>query len=600
MKQILTGNEAIARGAWEAGCRVASAYPGTPSSEILETIAAKYGDISSEWSVNEKVATEIAAGASIAGARSLCAMKHVGLNVAADPLFTMSYIGATGGMVVVSADDPGLFSSQNEQDNRWYALHAKIPMLEPSDSEECRTFTKDAFEISERFDSPVLLRVTTRVCHSKSIVDTEERDEQRLKDFEHLRAKRVMVPANARNRRVLIDEREEKLREFANSCRYNVIEAGTENKIGVITSGISYQHAHEAFAGMEGKVSFLKLGLTYPLPGELIEKFAAGKETIYIVEENEPYIESFVRQLGIKCVGREKLPAIGELDASIVRKCLVDNKDADHCASDTQLPPRPPVLCPGCSHRGFFYELSKYDDIAVSSDIGCYTLGVAPPLSVGDCVICMGAGVSAGIGIEKALRSKGAPASGGIKVKKVFGVIGDSTFFHSGITALIDAAMNGSSMVLCILDNRTTAMTGHQENPGTGRTISGEPTTMIDLVELCAACGVKRENIRRVDCYVLKEVADAIRDARGSDELFVIITTQPCALIKEVAKKRADMYCSVAEDECVGCRMCMKVGCPAVSMRGKIAHIDKEMCNGCSICAQMCAKKAIKEAGESR
>lgn len=599
MKQILTGNEAIARGAWEAGCRVASAYPGTPSSEILETIAAKYTDITSEWSVNEKVASEIAAGASIAGARALCAMKHVGLNVAADPIFTMSYIGATGGMVVVSADDPGFFSSQNEQDNRWYAMHAKIPMLEPSDSAECRAFTMDAFEISERFDAPVLLRVTTRVCHSKGIVETADRTEIRLKDFEHLRAKRVMVPANARNRRVLIDGREKALREYSNTCRHNVIEPGTENKIGIITSGISYQHAREAFQHLGDKVSFLKLGFTYPLPDELISRFAEGKDTIYIVEENEPYIESFVRQLGIRCIGREKLPAIGELDPIVIRKALLGDDDIKHSTSDTPLPPRPPVLCPGCSHRGFFYELAKYDDIAVSSDIGCYTLGTAPPLGVGDCVICMGAGVSAGIGMEKALNSKGAPAAGGVKVKKVFGVIGDSTFFHSGITALIDAAVNKSTMALCILDNRTTAMTGHQENPGTGRTISGDPTAMIDLTELCAACGVKRENIRRVDSYVLKDVADAIRDAREAEELFVIITTTPCALIKDVAKKRSGMYCSVDEGSCVGCRMCMKVGCPAVSMNGTVAHIDIEMCNGCGICAQVCAKDAIKGTGDS-
>lgn len=595
LRQIMTGNEAIARGAWEAGCHVAAAYPGTPSSEILENMSG-YDEIDSEWSTNEKVALEVASGASMAGARAIAAMKHVGLNVAADPLFTMSYVGTNGGLVVITADDPGFFSSQNEQDNRWYALHAKIPMLEPSDSEECRVFMKDAFELSERFDVPVLFRVTTRICHSKTLVELGEREARPVRVYERNPAKTVMAPAMAKARRYLMEEREAKLRAFSDDCPYNRIEWGKERKIGVITSGISYQHAREAFESMEDEVSFLKLGFTYPLPEKLIERFAAGVETLYVVEENEPYIESFVRGLGIRCIGRPEIPMVDELNAGILKRVLLGGKALKTYSVDVSPPPRPPVLCPGCSHRGFFYALSKYRDIVVTSDIGCYTLGVMPPLGTTDSVICMGAGISAGIGFRKTLDMK--RAEGGRKVNKVFGVIGDSTFFHSGITGLIDAVVNKSEMVVCIVDNRITAMTGHQENPGTGRTIKGEPTSRIDLAPLCVACGVKPKNVRIADPYDLKAMEEAVRDAYESKEVFVIITEQPCALIKDVLRRRANLYCRVDQDLCVRCRACMRIGCPAISFREGAIEIERSMCNGCTLCAQVCPQKAISRVGE--
>jgi indolepyruvate ferredoxin oxidoreductase alpha subunit len=596
MKEIMTGNEAIARGAWEGGCHVAAAYPGTPSSEILENISL-YKEINSEWSTNEKVAVEVASGASLGGARALSAMKHVGLNVAADPIFTMSYIGTNGGLVVVTADDPGFFSSQNEQDNRWYAPHAKLPMLEPSDSQECLDYIKDAFDLSERFDAPFLFRVTTRICHSKTIVELGDRKEVPVKPYERNPQKNVMQPSAAKPRRYVIEEREAKMREFSNNCKYNRIEWGSERKIGIITSGVSYQHAHEAFEDIGDEISFLKLGFTYPLPDELISKFAEDIETLYIVEENEPYIENFVKQLGIKCVGRELLPAVDELNAGIVRHALRGVEPDEAYSADIAAPPRPPVLCPGCSHRGICFALSKYKDIVVSGDIGCYTLGVMPPLNVTDSVICMGASVSAGIGYSKAFALSGRPVSGK-KVKKVFGMIGDSTFFHSGITGVIDAVVNKSDMALCIVDNRITAMTGHQENPGTGRTIGGEPTRQVDIAGLCVACGVKPENVRKIDPYDLKDTEKAVKDAYNCGEIFVLITTQPCALIKDVQRRRANVYCEVDQNLCVKCKACMRVGCPALSFREEHIDIERSMCNGCTICAQACPKRAISQAGE--
>jgi indolepyruvate ferredoxin oxidoreductase alpha subunit len=595
MKEIMTGNEAIARGAWEAGCRVAAAYPGTPSSEILENIA-RYDEIDAEWSTNEKVAVEVAGGAALGGARALAAMKHVGLNVAADPLFTMSYIGSNGGLVIVTADDPGFFSSQNEQDNRWYAMHAKIPMLEPSDSQECLDFIKAAFALSERFDAPFLFRVTTRVCHSKSIVETGERREVPLKPYEKNPGKCVMQPSAALARRRAMDEREAKLRAFSNDCEFNRVERGAERRIGVIASGVSYQHAREAWSDMGGKVSFLKLGFTWPLPDDLIAKFASEVETLYVIEENEPYIENFVRQLGIKCIGRESLPAIGELNAGIIRAAIRGEEASAPYKTDIAAPPRPPVLCPGCSHRGIAYALSKYKDILVSGDIGCYTLSVMPPLSVLDSVICMGASVSAGIGFRKAF-PRGNARTEGKKIKKIFAMIGDSTFFHSGITGLIDAVVNKSDIALCIVDNRITAMTGHQENPGTGRTIKGEVTELVDLAAICTACGVKAENVRKVDPYDLAETEKTVKDAYDSREIFVIITTRPCALIKDVQRGRANMRCEADMKICVKCKACMRVGCPAIEFRDGRIEIGSA-CNGCSICAQVCPKNAISQVGE--
>lgn len=582
MKKIMTGNEAIARGAWEAGLHFAAAYPGTPSTEILENLAL-YKDLYSEWATNEKVALEAAAGASIAGARALAAMKHVGLNVAADPLFTLAYTGVNGGLVVVTADDPGLFSSQNEQDNRYYALHAKLPMMEPSDSQECHDFVKEAFDLSEKFDTPVLFRVTTRICHSKTLVEQGEKTAHEVKPYKKDSAKYVMAPAAAKKRKFIMEGRIAAMKEFSESTPLNRIERGTGN-IGIITSGIAYNHAREVFG--DG-ASYLKLGFTWPLPEKKIREFAASVDTLYIIEENEPYLEGFVKSLGIKCEGRSKLPWVDELTPEKVRRAFFpESEETGGYTLDVSVPPRPPVLCAGCTHRGFFYEVGKYKDVVVTGDIGCYTLGMVPPLSVTDSVICMGASVSAGVGFKKAVDMAG-------RKEKVFAVIGDSTFFHSGITGLIDAIVNKAPIVVNILDNRITAMTGHQENPGTGRTLMGEPTHQVDLKALCMACGVKEENIRLIDPYDLTSTKEAIKAGYDAEEPFVIITTEPCALIKEVIKRRAKMKCKVDESKCIKCKLCLKAGCPAVNFHEGRIYIDSASCNGCTICMQICPKKAI-------
>lgn len=582
MKKIMTGNEAIAQGAWEAGLHVAAAYPGTPSTEILENLST-YKDVYSEWSTNEKVALEVAAGASMAGARALAAMKHVGLNVAADPLFTLAYTGVNGGLVVVTADDPGLFSSQNEQDNRYYASHAKLAMLEPSDSQECLDFVKDAFDISEKFDTPVLFRVTTRICHSKTLVETSARKEVPVRPYIKDVSKYVMAPASAKKRKYIMEDRIAAMKEFSENTPLNRIEDGPK-KIGIITSGISYNHAKEVFGD---EVSYLKLGFTWPLPERLIRKFAGMVETLYVIEENEPYIEDFVKIMGIQCTGREKLPWVDELTPEIIRRAFFpESVEQGGYAIDAEVPPRPPVLCAGCTHRGFFYEVGKYKDIVVTGDIGCYTLGIVPPLSVTDSVICMGDSVSGGVGFSKAAGIAG-------RKEKVFAVIGDSTFFHSGITGLIDAVVNKAPVVINILDNRITAMTGHQENPGTGRTLMGEATHQVDLKSLCMACGVKEENIRLIDPYDLTATKEAVRAGYESSEPFVIITTSPCALIKDVIKARTNMKCVIDQDKCIKCKMCMKAGCPALNFRDGIVFIDRASCNGCGICLQICPKNAI-------
>ncbi|MEN6380931.1 MAG: indolepyruvate ferredoxin oxidoreductase subunit alpha [Synergistaceae bacterium] len=582
MKKIMTGNEAIAQGAWEAGLHVAAAYPGTPSTEILENLST-YKDVYSEWSTNEKVALEVAAGASMAGGRALAAMKHVGLNVAADPLFTLAYTGVNGGLVVVTADDPGLFSSQNEQDNRYYASHAKLAMLEPSDSQECLDFVKEAFDISEKFDTPVLFRVTTRICHSKTLVETSSRKEVPVRPYAKNISKYVMAPASAKKRKYIMEDRIAAMKEFSENTSLNRIEDGPK-KIGIITSGISYNHAKEVFGD---EVSYLKLGFTWPLPERLIRKFAGMAETLYVIEENEPYIEDFVKIMGIQCTGREKLPWVDELTPEIIRRAFfTENDEQRGYAIDAEVPPRPPVLCAGCTHRGFFYEVGKYKDIVVTGDIGCYTLGIVPPLSVTDSVICMGASVSGGVGFSKAVEKAG-------RKEKVFAVIGDSTFFHSGITGLIDAVVNKAPIVINILDNRITAMTGHQENPGTGRTLMGEATHQVNLKSLCMACGVKEENIRLIDPYDLTATKEAVRAGYESSEPFVIITTSPCALIKDVIKARVNMKCVIDQDKCIKCKMCMKAGCPALNFRDGVVFIDRASCNGCGICLQICPKNAI-------
>jgi len=585
MKKLMTGNEAVARGAYEAGCVIATGYPGTPSTEILENLAA-YKEVYSQWSPNEKVATEVAAGASAAGSRALTTMKVVGLNVAMDPLMTFSYMGVNGGLVVIVADDPGCSSSQTEQDNRLIAPFAKIPLIEPSDSQECKDYLKFAFKLSEQFDVPVLFRMTTRVCHSKSIVELGEREVAVTKEYVNTK-KYCSGPALARKNHARLEQMLENLKEYANTCQINRVEWG-DKSIGIITSGPSYLHAKEVFGD---KASYLKLGLTHMLPENLIKEFCSAVDKLYVIEENEPFLENAVKLMGIECVGKDALPILFELTPEIVQEGLNGTKTEIAFNLDAAVPSRPPVLCSGCPHRGIFYAVSKYKDIVAANDIGCYTLGMVPPLGVTDTIICMGAGISAGIGLEKSFKISG-------QKKKVFGFIGDSTFYHSGITGLIDAVWNQSSMAVCILDNSTTAMTGHQQNPGTGKTLLEEPSTIIDLETIVKAVGVKETNIRIVDAYDFAAVEDAVKAAYNATEVFVIITKQPCALIKEVQKRRANVYCKIDSDKCKNCKMCIKIGCPAIVVKeGKIS-ISRESCNGCSLCKQVCKFDAIEKLGE--
>ncbi|ATW27997.1 indolepyruvate ferredoxin oxidoreductase subunit alpha [Candidatus Formimonas warabiya] len=586
MKKLMSGNEAIARGAFEAGCSVAAAYPGTPSTEILENLSL-YKEIYAEWSPNEKVALEVACGASISGARSLAAMKHVGLNVAADPFFTMAYEGVNGGLVIVSADDPGMHSSQNEQDNRLYAPFAKVAMMEPADSQECKGFIKEAFEVSEKYDIPVLFRVTTRICHSKGLVETGDPVERVVKDYKKDVKKYVMTPAHARIIHYEVEKRLARLKNYANHCPLNKIEWGSK-EIGIVTSGISYQHAREVFGN---NASYLKIGFSHPLPDEMIRKFAQVVGKLYVIEENEPYLEHHIKSLGFACVGKEYLPICEELNPDIIRKAFLPKEDKKLHQVDIQAPHRPPVLCPGCPHRGVYYALSKYKDVVVTGDIGCYTLGMMPPLNVTDVVICMGASVSAGIGFKRGSMQ-------GNRNEKVFGSMGDSTFFHSGITGLIDVVYNKTPMVLVILDNSITAMTGHQENPGTGKTIKGEITTKVDIAQIVRAVGIKGENIRIIDPYDLTATNNAVKDAYHSEEPFVIITKQPCALIKEVQKKRAGLHCVVDQEKCTKCKACIRTGCPAIALKHDRVEIDSSMCNGCTLCVQVCKFDSITKAGE--
>ncbi len=585
MKSLMTGNEALARGAWEAGCLVAAAYPGTPSTEILENLAT-YPEVYSEWSTNEKVALEVAAGAAIMGARSLAAMKHVGLNVAADPFFTMAYTGVNGGLVVISADDPGCHSSQNEQDNRNYAPFAKVAMVEPSDSQECKDFVIEAFELSERFDTPVLVRVTTRICHSKGIVELGERREAGVREYKKDVKKYVVVPAHARERHVVVEERLRSLREYSNASPLNRIE-WADRGTGIIASGITYQHAREVFG--DG-ASYLKLGFTHPLPDQTIERFAAGVDRLYVIEENDPYMETFVKSLGIDCIGKESIPACNELSPQIIRKSLLSDEPGPLYSVDTAVPARPPVLCAGCPHRGFFYALTKYKDVVAAGDIGCYTLGMAPPIGVTDSVICMGASISGAIGMAKAAERAG-------RKIKVFGLIGDSTFFHSGITGLIDAVYNRGNIAVAILDNRVTAMTGHQENPGTGVTLMGEVTTQVDIEGIVEAAGIKAGNIRIIDPYNLAETEKAVKEAYNSTEPFAIISRRECALLKDVQRRKRG-YCLVVSDKCKKCKACMRPGCPAIAFKDGEVVIDASSCNGCTLCLQLCKFNAIVKVGE--
>lgn len=575
MKKLLLGNEAVARGLYEAGVRVVSSYPGTPSTEITET-AATYDEIYCEWASNEKVAAEVAAGASFAGARSFCAQKHVGLNVAADPLFTMSYIGVNGGMVFGVADDPGLHSSQNEQDSRNYAIAAKLPMLEPADSAECRDFTKLAYELSEQFDTPVILRLTTRVAHSRSPVELHEREEHELKPYEKNPAKNVMLPAFAKPKHYKVEERMQELAVWADEADINVLE-DNHAEIGVIASGAVYQYAKEALGDT---VSYLKLGMVHPLPLKKIRELAAKVKKLYVIEELDDVIESFCKKNGIEVHGKDVFPRCDEFSQNVIRKCML-GKVPESKKVDVETPGRPPVMCCGCPHRGLFYALKKAK-VYVSGDIGCYTLGASAPLSAIDTCVCMGASVSALHGYNKA-RGKEAE-------QKSVAVIGDSTFIHSGITGLIDIAYNKSNSVVIILDNSITGMTGHQQNPTTGYNIKGDPTTAVDLEALCKAVGINR--VRVCDPYDLKEVQAVLKEELAAEEPSVIISRRPCALLKYVKHKPSLV---VDTEKCIGCKACLGIGCPAISVHGGKAAIDRTQCVGCGVCTTLCPKSAITE-----
>lgn len=577
----MLGNEAIARGAYEAGATVASAYPGTPSTEILETIAKLYDDIYSEWAPNEKVAMEVAVGASIAGARSLCAMKHVGLNVAADPLFTASYTGVNGGLVCVVADDPGMHSSQNEQDSRFYARSAHVPMLEPADSQECKDYVVKAFELSEKFDTPFLIRLTTRIAHSQSLVDISDKINYELKEYVKNPGKYVMMPGMARKRHVIVAEREEKLAEYANTSDLNKIQWNSK-EIGIIAAGIAYQYAKEACPD----ASFLKLGMVYPLPEKLIREFAAGVKKLYVVEELEPFIEDYVKALGIEVIGKNVFPLLGEFSASIVKRGLGLSSGDDSTHDTGDIPARPPVLCPGCPHRGTFHVLKKLK-LLVTGDIGCYTLGALAPLESMDTCVCMGASVGMAHGMEKA---RGKDFS-----SKTVAVIGDSTFIHSGITGLINTVYNKGISTVIILDNSITGMTGHQHNPSTGFTIKGEPTKQVDLVKLCEAIGVSREHVRIADPFDIKEFEKIVREEISAEEPSVIIAQRPCALLKEVDYGKPF---SIEQDKCKYCKNCLKIGCPAIVDKKDTVEINLALCDGCSLCTKLCAFNAIERTGE--
>lgn len=574
MKKVLSGNEAIARGAYEAGVTFAAAYPGTPSTEILQNIN-KYEEIYAEWSTNEKVAMEVAIGASLGGLRSLTAMKHVGLNVASDPIYTVAYTGVNAGLVIVSADDPGMHSSQNEQDNRHTARAAMIPMFEPSDSQESKEFIKLAFDLSEEYDTPVLFRMTTRVCHSKSVVEIEERTEKGRKPYKKDFSKYVILPSNARQRRIFIKERTARLREYANTTPINFMEI-KDTEIGIITSGISYQHVKQILPD----ASYLKLGFTYPLPDKLIREFASKVKKLYVVEELDPFLEEQIRAMGINLMPR-LTPEIGELNPDIIAQCF-KQEEAKSVQLDVETPARPPVLCAGCPHRAVFHVLTKLRAV-VTGDIGCYTLGAYPPLNAMDCCYCMGASIGAAFGLEKAM---------GDEVKnKLVAVIGDSTFLHSGITGLINVVYNKGSNTVCILDNDITAMTGHQHNPATGKTLKGEDTKRVDLPQLCKAIGV--ESVHVVNPFNLKKLEETFREELNKNEPSVIIAKAPCVLI-EKKKTRTPYY--VDKDLCIKCGACLRLGCPAITKEeesGK-SYIDPILCVGCSVCEQVCPKKAIK------
>lgn len=579
MKQLMLGNKALARGLYEAGCSVVSSYPGTPSTEVTEEIA-KYDEVYCEWAPNEKVAMEVAFGASLAGKRSFCGMKHVGLNVAADPLYTCSYTGVNGGMVIVVADDPGMHSSQNEQDSRHHAIASKVPMLEPSDSQEAYEYAKLAYEISEEYDTPVIIKMCTRVAHSQSVVDTAERNCPPDKAYEKNIAKYVMMPGNAIRRHPFVEERTRKLIELGDTDKINRVEMG-DTQLGIITSSTSYQYAKEVFGD---KASILKLGMVNPLPVKLIKDFAEKVEKVVVIEELDPIIEEHCKALGIKVSGKDIFPMEGEFSQTLIAKALgVEVKDPVKLEED--LPGRPPVMCAGCPHRGLFYTLSK-NKCVVLGDIGCYTLGAVAPLSAMEMTLCMGASISSIHGFNKALGEEGE--------KKTVAVIGDSTFMHSGMTGLANIAYNQSNSTVIILDNSITGMTGHQQNPTTGYNIKGDPAGKINLEALCRAMGFNRVSI--VDPYNLEECDRVIKEELEAEEPSVIISRRPCALLKYV--KHNKPLC-VDTDKCVGCKQCMKIGCPAISVKNGKAVIDTTLCVGCGVCTQLCKLNALKSGEEA-
>ncbi len=573
MKKLLLGNESVARGLYEAGVRFVSSYPGTPSTEITE-YAAEYDEIYAEWAPNEKVALEAAMGAAIGGGRAFCGMKHVGLNVAADPLFVAGPTGVGGGFVIGVADDPGMHSSQNEQDTRHYAIAAKLPIVEPASSAECKDYTKFAFDLSEQFDTPVILRLTTRVSHSRSPVELCDRTEYAVREYVKDPAKHVMMPANAKKRHVVVEDRLAALAEYAETCPINTVEEnGTD--VGVITAGNCWNYAKETF----GKnASYLKLGLLNPLPTKLILDFAAKHSTLIVIEELDPVIENHCKTLGLTVTGKDVLPICGEFSEELLKEKLL-GIEPDYCEIGSPIPPRPPVLCPGCPHRGVFYTLSKLK-LRVSGDIGCYTLGAVAPLNAIDTVYCMGASISS--------------LHGTVKVRgeedKYVAVIGDSTFMHSGLTGLVNVVYNGGNTTTLILDNSITGMTGHQENPLTGKSLKGEPTPNLCLEDICASLGVSRDHIRAVDPNDLAALEAVLKEETAAKCASVIICRRPCALLKSVKKKPALV---VNEDKCIGCKACMKIGCPCISVTDKKAKIDASMCVGCDLCKQMCKFGAL-------
>lgn len=592
MKVLLSGDEAVARGLYEAGVAFASAYPGTPSTEILENVAT-YDDIYSEWAPNEKVAVEAACGASIAGVRSFAAMKMVGVNVAADGLFTFAYQGINGGFVFVSADDPGMHSSQDEQDNHRYAKAMKIAMFEPSDSQECVDMTKEAYRVSEEYEVPVMLRMTTRICHSKSLVTEGERKEMPFVPYVKARERFDDVPAVMKKRRYFVEEREQKLKEYAEICPFNTVELN-DTKIGIIASGAAYMYAKEALGK---KASYLKIGFSYPLPMKKIADFAKQVDELYVVEELDPFMEEAIHEAGILCHGKDCIPGIDELNPNIVAKGILGKGNEFAHIPDSLFVPRPPALCAGCPHRGFFYGLSKRKDTVMVGDIGCYALGGSAPLNAKDSALCMGSAFSVAHGMSHAFAKSG-------QKKRVVAYIGDSTFFHTGMNSLAEVAYNHSNAICVVLDNRITGMTGHQENPGSGYNIKGEPATMLDVEEVSRALGIKR--IRTINPLHLDEVKDALDWAFAEEnEPSVIITKWPC-ILKKYSKEDKEQFdldktpCVVDEETCIGCKKCLSTGCPALRFDKdtKKSSISQSDCVGCTVCMQVCPVKAISRKGD--